>query len=129
MARENGSDVDVLRAEVAALRAEIAAFKAPRPIDPDTNIPEDFKKWASLSATEKTQLAADKAYPPEQGLRPWQVQLVYQPDANGEVRPSEFPQTKIHARSEHEARAFYQALCGITGYDQEMCELVATESA
>lgn len=127
-----------MRAEMATLRQTVDQLagrvgEKVAPIEPPTLVSEEYKKWAMLSAQEKSQLVADQRYGPSEGTRPFELQLVYQPRRvlNGvpEVPPSEWPRIKLHAHNEHEAKALYQELCGITGFSQEMSKLECRELA
>ena len=97
------------------------------PREAETLIPEEYKAWASLSAQEKTQLVADRLYPVATGTAPFEVQLVYaQPRVlNGVSEPkhNDYPRVRLHAHNDHEAKALYQSLCGITGFDQNHATL------
>lgn len=90
---------------------------------------EHHKKWAMLSAQEKSQLVANQLYGPSTGTTPYECQLVYLPRRTGgasggvETPPSEFPRVRLHAHNDHEARALYQSLCGINRFDQDVCKL------
>ena len=113
-------------AEMEALRAEIALLRAPAP-PPLTEIEADYRRWAALSAREKSQLAADRLHPPDASTRPFAVQLLYHPrrSPTGQVEapPSDFPRLSINAHSDPEARAFYQTLCGIQSFDNQVTYL------
>lgn len=115
-------------AELEALRARMDALVA-RPREEETLVPESYKAWAALSAQEKTQLEADKRYGPAQGLACWEVQLVYLERPGKEPWNNEQPKVRLHARSDVEAKALYLQLCGISGYDSQVSELVAAAVA
>ena len=114
-------------AEMEALRARLDELTGRAAPEAPTLIPEDYKAWAALSAQEKTQLVADRLYGPAEGLRPFDVQLVYHPrrGATGKEEPrhSEQPRVRLFARGDAEAGALYQSLCGISGYSAEEARL------
>jgi hypothetical protein len=122
-------------AEMQSLRLTLDAL-AGRPREPETLIPESYKAWAALSAEEKTQLAADKRWPPAQGTRPFEVQLVYvkpvkmlSDDGPERPRDSEWPRVRLQAHNDAEARALYLELCGITGFSHDVSRLEAVALA
>lgn len=61
-----------------------------------------------LGTQARSQIVADRMFPPGPGLQEW---LVVLNDKNGQ------PQLRINARSEFEARACYEQVCGIKGVD------------
>lgn len=109
-------EIAELKAQVALLSAQLAALTSPR--EPETLIPENYRQWAALDATAKTQLVADRDYGPDKGPNRFQVQLVFneKKDQSGKrERPySCYPRVLLHAHSTHEAEAYYRELCGIT---------------
>ena len=125
--RSDVSEVELLRAELAALRAELTALKAPAP-PPPTDVPAELRAWYELDAQKKSQLVADEKCPAGPGKRGYELQLTYNPrhdPATGQKksRPSEYPRLKLHAHNEPEARALYNDLCGIKSHDQEVTTL------
>jgi hypothetical protein len=90
-----------LESELAALKTkttEVATSKASTIIDQEY---EAWKKWAGLSAEERTQIAADKAFAgkSEQRMR---------------VSLPDFPSIVVPADDEFEAVTRYNHICGIT---------------
>lgn len=125
---------DQMKAEMASLRETLdglagrVGVKA-APLEQPTLVSEEFKRWAQLSAQEKTQLVANDLYGPSEGTKPYECQLVYLPRRSGglngvaETPPSEHPRVKLHAHNEPEAKALYLSLCGITSFKHDVCQL------
>jgi len=120
----NDKEVELLRAKVELLTAQVEALLKPR--EPETLIPEEFRRWAELPAEAKTQLVADEKYGPDKGPQVFEIQLVYlvKKDQSGKKeRPySEYPKVRLHAHSVHEAEAYYRELCGITSNNPDYTE-------
>lgn len=108
-----------LEKELAEARAQLQGARIDQKADATIDDKaREFERWANLSTREKSQIVADKHFPPREGAKRFRGRLESRRLPKGPNDPWKpnpaFPELEFHAASSMEAEVIYQKLCGIT---------------